>query len=96
MRAISLNYLISSAPGTLGIKDKIPKFKREMSIRPRAKPLSIWRIKGFTRLQKDLKKITGKPSGPGAVSVLVSLSTRSSSSGRNDLIKESLSSWEAH
>jgi hypothetical protein len=45
MRAIGLNCLISSAPGTLGIKDKIPKFKREMSIRPRAKPLSFGELK---------------------------------------------------
>jgi hypothetical protein len=63
--------LIESAPGTLGRRVIIEKFSLEMSSLPRAKSLRMRRIRCFSIGQKDLKKATGKPSGPGVVSILV-------------------------
>jgi hypothetical protein len=69
--AIGRKSLIESAPGTFGRSERTPKFRREISTLPNVKSFKIPKIKGRTRFQKDLKKATGKPSGPGAVSVLV-------------------------
>jgi hypothetical protein len=55
----------------LGRSERMPKFSREISTLPSVKSFRIPRIKGRTRFQKDLKKATGRPSRPGAVSVLV-------------------------
>jgi hypothetical protein len=88
--------LILSSSGTLGISERTPKLRREMTTKHRAKTFKICRIKGLRRCQKDLKKETGKPSGPGAVSVLVSFKTASRSSSRKDHSSRSLSSEEAH
>jgi hypothetical protein len=41
IKAMGLNFLIESAPNTLGISDRIPKFKCEISIVPRANPLRM-------------------------------------------------------
>jgi hypothetical protein len=41
IKAMGLNFLIESAPNTLGISDRIPKFKCEISSVPRANPLRM-------------------------------------------------------
>jgi hypothetical protein len=89
IEAIGWNYLIESAPGTLGIRDKTPKLSLEMSSLPRENSLRIFRSRGLSQLQHDLKKNTEKPSGPGAVSVLVWARTSSSYWA----VKESAISW---
>lgn len=49
---------------------------------------------GLVRAQNFLKKITGHPSGPGAVSTRMLASTLSSSSPVKDIISPSFSSSE--
>jgi hypothetical protein len=49
-----------------------------MSSLPRENSLRIFRSRGLSQLQHDLKKNIGKPSSPGAVFVLVWARTSSS------------------
>jgi hypothetical protein len=77
---------------TLGISNRIPKFNLDMSTVPKAKPLRICSTKLLSIGQNFLKKATGNPSGLGAVSVLVSLRTSSSSRDVKDLIMSAFSS----
>jgi hypothetical protein len=66
-----------SAPEMLGIRVRTPKFSLAMSTLPRAKSLAISMIMGFTRCQNRLKKATGKPSSPEAMSTFILASTAS-------------------
>jgi hypothetical protein len=56
-----------------------PKFRRATSIRPRMKSFRICKIPCFINGQQRRKKATGKPSGPGAVSVYMPFTTSSNS-----------------
>ena len=72
-----LNCLMSSAPGTLGMRVRTPKFRRAMSTLPRAKSFAMAKMYGLTRDQNLLKKQTGNPSGTGAVSTFMLAKTSS-------------------
>jgi hypothetical protein len=69
-----------SAPLTFGIREMIPKLSLAISTLPRAKSLRIYRIGPLRIPQNFLKKITGRPSGPGAESGFMDNSTSLSSS----------------
>ena len=77
---IGLNCLMSSAPGTLGIRVGTPKFSLAKSTLPIANPFVIYLMYGLTRGYNHLKNTIGRPSGPGAVSTFIIFRTRSISS----------------
>jgi hypothetical protein len=59
INAIERNSLMESAPGTLGKRERTPKFNLEMSNLPKAKSLRIRRIRGLTLDRKPRKKLLG-------------------------------------
>ena len=94
MTVIGRNWRMSVAPGTLGMREMVPKLRRPRSIDPTKNSSKMAMTSGLITFQKVWKKMTGRPSGPGAEEEFIPLMASQTSCSEKGAVRDAFSASE--